>query len=122
MVFIHSFLQAISIATFKSTATQRRSRHRTDTVSEFHAEAPQATASEGLSQGSYVGARAGFEPTTLWKAPNLPMSHHTPWVVMLLLLVYYIYIYIYTVSQKKLCKTVSVRTSSKFLSILIIFG
>jgi len=27
-------------------------------VSEFHTEAPQATASEGLAQGSYVAARA----------------------------------------------------------------
>src|SRR6218665_1425950 len=36
-----------------------------DTVSEFHAEAPQATASEELAQGIYVVARAGFEPTTL---------------------------------------------------------
>ena len=35
-------------------------------MSEFHAEAPQATASEGLSQGPYVAARAGFEPMTLW--------------------------------------------------------
>jgi len=34
-------------------------------VSEFHAEASQATASEGLAQGPYVTARAGFEPTTL---------------------------------------------------------
>ena len=32
---------------------------------EFHAEAPQATVSEGLAQGSYVAARAGFESTTL---------------------------------------------------------
>ena len=36
-----------------------------DTVSEFHAEAPQAIAIEGLAQGPYVAARAGFEPTTL---------------------------------------------------------
>jgi len=34
----------------------------TDTVSEFHAEAPQATASEGLVQGPYVTARAELEP------------------------------------------------------------
>ena len=37
-----------------------------DTVLEFHAKAPQATASEELAQGPYVAARAGFEPTTLW--------------------------------------------------------
>ena len=36
-----------------------------DTVSEFHAEAPQATSSEGLAQGPYVATRAGFEPATL---------------------------------------------------------
>ena len=32
---------------------------------EFHVEALQATASEGLAQGPYVAARTGFEPTTL---------------------------------------------------------
>ena len=36
-----------------------------DTVSEFHAEVPQATASEGLAQGPYVAAREGFKPTIL---------------------------------------------------------
>jgi len=36
-----------------------------DTVPEFHAEAPQATVSEGLSQGPYMAARAGVEPVTL---------------------------------------------------------
>ena len=36
-----------------------------DTVPEFHAEAPQATVSEGLAQGPYVAARMGLEPTTL---------------------------------------------------------
>ena len=36
-----------------------------NTVSEFHAEAPQAIASEGLAQGPCVVARVGFEPTTL---------------------------------------------------------
>src|SRR6218665_2535520 len=35
------------------------------TQSEFHAEAPRATASEGLASGRYVAARTGFEPTTL---------------------------------------------------------
>ena len=37
-----------------------------DTVSEFHAEAPQVTASEGFAQGPYMADRAGFEPATLW--------------------------------------------------------
>ena len=31
-------------------------------MSEFHAEAPQATVSEGLAQGPYLAARTGFEP------------------------------------------------------------
>ena len=34
-------------------------------MSEFHAEAPQLSASEGLAQGPYVAARARFERTTL---------------------------------------------------------
>jgi len=41
-----------------STTTHRRSLDSTDTVSKFHAEAPQATASEELVQGPYVVARA----------------------------------------------------------------
>ena len=34
-------------------------------MSKFHAEAPQATVSEGLAQGPYKAARAEFEPKTL---------------------------------------------------------
>ena len=57
--------------------TQRRSWHSTNTVSEFHTEAPQVTATEGLAQGPYVAARAGFEPTSFGqKVLNLPMTHH----------------------------------------------
>jgi len=41
--FIHSFIQTISIRLFESTSTQKRSRHSTDKVPEFHAEAPRAT-------------------------------------------------------------------------------
>ena len=41
------------------------SQHSTDTVSQFHAEEPQVTASEGLAHGPYVAGRAGFEPTIL---------------------------------------------------------
>jgi len=32
-------------------------------VSEFHTEAPQPTATEGLAQGPYLVGRAGFKPT-----------------------------------------------------------
>src|SRR6218665_2400971 len=62
--FIHSLIHFISIVPLQSTTTRKRSRHSTDTVPKFHAEAPQATASKGLVQGPYVGARAGFEPAT----------------------------------------------------------
>jgi len=54
-----------------------------DTVPDFHAEAPQATVSEGLSQGPYVAAKAGVAPMTLWtkgvdstKAPPRPTYQH----------------------------------------------
>ena len=62
--FIHSgyFYSAFAM----STATQRRFRHSTDTLSEFDTQAPQATASEGLAQGPYWAARAKFESVTLW--------------------------------------------------------
>ena len=50
---------------YSASSTQKRSQHSTDTVPKFHAEAPQATVSEGLDQGSYVAERAGVEPTTL---------------------------------------------------------
>jgi len=48
---IHSFILAIFIAPLQSTrsTTQRRFRHSTHNVSEFHAEAPQTTASEGFA-------------------------------------------------------------------------
>jgi len=46
-------------------------------VPEFHVEAPQATVSEGLSQGLYVAARAGVEPLGR-KASTLPMRHQAP--------------------------------------------
>ena len=43
-----------------------------DTVPEFHAKAPQATASEGLVQRPYAAARAGFEPTKGNESTNEP--------------------------------------------------
>jgi len=53
-------------------------------VSEFHAQVPQAAASEGLAQGSNVAARAGFEITTIrMKGVDPPMSHHTPQLLLL---------------------------------------
>ena|SRR6218665_1455365 len=58
----HSFIQVISIAPLQ---VHYYSRHSRGTVPEFLAEAPQATASEGLAQCPYVAARTGFEPATL---------------------------------------------------------
>src|SRR6218665_3227861 len=62
-LFIHSgYFYSASLS---PPTTQRRARYSTDTVSEFHADELQATASEGLAQRPYMAARAGFEPTTL---------------------------------------------------------
>jgi len=45
----------------------------------LHAEAQHATVSEGLTQGRYVAARAGFKPATLWsKGIDSNMRHHAP--------------------------------------------
>src|SRR6218665_73480 len=65
-IIVHSF-RIFKWRLSKSTTrpTHRRSRHSTDTVSEFHAEAPQATASEGLVQGPYMATSTRFEPTSL---------------------------------------------------------
>src|SRR6218665_1414965 len=52
------FIQAMSVAPLQALNTQY-----TD-VSKFEAEAPQATASEGLAQGPYVTAKTGLKPTT----------------------------------------------------------
>src|SRR6218665_3482726 len=63
-ILIHSFRPFLK-RLFKSAITQERSRHSSDTVPEFHAEVPQAPASEGLAQGTYGTAIAGFEPTII---------------------------------------------------------
>src|SRR6218665_3967239 len=62
---------------FKSTNTQRRSRHSTDTVSEFHAEAPQANESEGVAKIPTWRLERDSNPRSFGrKATNLPMRHH----------------------------------------------
>jgi len=58
---VHSFIQAISM----------------DTVSKFHAEAPQATASEGLAQRPMWRRKLDSNPHPFrWNATNLRRSHH----------------------------------------------
>ena len=50
-----------------------------DTVPEFHAEAPEATVSEGFAQGAYVAARTGVEPMALrTKGVDSSNVPHTP--------------------------------------------
>ena len=52
-----------------------------------HAEAPQATVSEGLAQGPYMAARARVEPATLrTKGVDSTNATHTPHL-------YYIHVY-----------------------------
>src|SRR6218665_447425 len=82
--FIHSFIYSgyfYSASSSPLCTTQRRSRHSTDTVPEFHAEAPQATVSEILDQGPYLASRAGVEPITLRMkgvdSTNAPHTSHT---------------------------------------------
>src|SRR6218665_494608 len=55
-----------SIVLLTALTFQKRSRLQQSTLCRsLHAEALEATLSEGLAQGPYVAARAGFEPTTL---------------------------------------------------------
>ena len=64
---VGSFIHSGNFYSTSSSPLLLRGAHdySTDTVLEFHAEAPQATVSEGLAQGPYVTARTGFEPATL---------------------------------------------------------
>ena len=61
-MFFHSFIQAISIAPLQVHYYSEV----LPTQHEYCVGATQATASEGLAQGPYVAARAGFEAVTLW--------------------------------------------------------
>jgi len=86
VLFIHSFIHSFRPFLYSTSSSPPRSAPDTalDTAPEFHAEAPQATASEGLAQGPYVAARAGVEPTTLWsKGLTLLMRHNVPQSAML---------------------------------------
>ena len=75
---------SISILLLPAWALQTRSRPQQLTLCQSsHAEALQATVSEGLDHGPYVAARAGFELTTLpgrkvSTLKTLLMRHHTP--------------------------------------------
>ena|SRR6218665_1170332 len=84
----YSFILDISISTSSSPLLLRGAPDTArivDTVSEFHAKAPQATASEGLAQGPYMVARAGFESTTLRStdidSTNEPHTPHACYII-----------------------------------------
>ena|SRR6218665_1243793 len=75
-LFIHSdhFYSASS-----SPLLLRGAPDSTDTVPEFHTEAPQATVSEGLARGPYMVARAVVELMTLrTKGVDSTNAPHTP--------------------------------------------
>jgi len=89
-LFIVSMSEAPLQTNYYSEALQTQ---YTD-VSEFEAEASQATASEGLAQGPYFSAKRCPRPFRR-KVSNLPISHHTPLsylfkVFIVLLSVHYI--------------------------------
>ena len=70
---------SISIALLAACAFQKRSRPQQLTLyRSLHAEALQATVSEGLAQGPYLAARAGFEPTKGIVSTNAPPSPTNP--------------------------------------------
>ena len=67
-VFIYciALYLSISIVLLTAWAFQRRSRPQQLTLCwSLHVEMLQSTGSEGLAQGLYMAARAGFEPVTL---------------------------------------------------------
>ena len=82
--FIHSFRHpGYFYSASSSPLLLRGTPDSTDTVLEFHAEAPQAIASEGLAQGPYMVARAGFEPTTLRTKGNESTNElPCPWLMI----------------------------------------
>src|SRR6218665_4073687 len=88
--FIHPFRPFLQ-RPFKSSTTQRRSLLQHGYCIGVSRRRAQATAGKELSQGPYVTARAGVEPTTLrlkeidsTKAPSRP-TDVTPCVAALLL-------------------------------------
>src|SRR6218665_74664 len=72
---------SISIALLTARAFQKHSSPQQLTLCRsLHAEALQVTVSQGLAQGPYKAARAGFEPTTLQSqgidSTNVPPTPH----------------------------------------------
>ena len=78
--FVHSFIQALSIAPLQvHYYSEVLPRRHADTVSVFHAEAPLSTPSEGLAQGPAWRLDRDSNPRPVRrKALNQPMSHPAP--------------------------------------------
>src|SRR6218665_184266 len=85
ILFIHSFIHSgyfYSIAPFQTHyyyTTQRRSRHSTDTVAEFHAKCHGQFRVKEFSKGPTFRLEWNSNRRTSGrKASTLPMRHHTP--------------------------------------------
>jgi len=74
----HSLIQAISIAPLQVHYYSETLSTQHGYCFEVHAKAPQAIASEVLAQGTYVAARAGYEPMTLWTKGDESMKPPRP--------------------------------------------
>src|SRR6218665_1954506 len=72
-----------SIVLLTALTFQKRSRLQQSTLCRsLHAEAIEATLSEGLARGPYIAGRAMFETRPSGrKASSLPIRHHAPQIV-----------------------------------------
>jgi|SRR6218665_155699 len=86
VVFIHFYSASDSMSLSEALLTTA-----IDTVLEFTRETLQATVSEGLAQGPYLAARAGFVPMTL-RSKGIDSTNASPRLTCVC-----VYIEIYTV-------------------------
>src|SRR6218665_156541 len=63
--YFNSFIQVVSIAPLQVHYYSEALPTQHEYCVEVSRRKPQATASEGLAQGPYVAARAGFKPATI---------------------------------------------------------
>src|SRR6218665_1808829 len=117
ILLINSFIQAFSLAPLQvhyySKALQTQHGYY---VSEFHAEAPQATVSEGLAKGPYVAARVGFEPTTI-RMKGVESNNETLYAPHLLF-IYFLFINLLFVCQdvKRTTRFIDERNASGLIT------
>src|SRR6218665_2853356 len=121
----HSFIYSFRLflyCVFKSTTTHWRSRHNTDSVLEFHTEAPQATVSEGLAQGPYMAARLGVEAMTLRTKDvdsiNAPTAPHTSGSSLVFSFLILSLLHLPLILLNHIISATSSLLSSSFLSVL----